>query len=63
MTGPPIRREVPVPVQLSGDLTNEDLTFELQQLQFDHSEYRRVLMDRDARDYIVASLNARARRA
>lgn len=60
MTGwrPPLRESTAAP-ELSGDLTNEDLQFELRQLHFERNEFRRVLLDRDARDYIVASLSTR----
>jgi hypothetical protein len=55
---PPTSQQ-PAPCQLDQTMKPEDLVFELTQLQFDHSEFRRVWIDRDARDYLVDSVNAR----
>jgi hypothetical protein len=46
--------------QLDGEMTRQDLIFELSQLEFrDHSQLRKVKMDEPVRDFIVNALSAR----
>jgi hypothetical protein len=40
-------------------MTPADIAFELKQLQFEHSEFRRIKIDADVRDFLVARLATR----
>jgi hypothetical protein len=63
MTGPPIRE---APPELDCDMRPDDIVTELQRLKFSgDDELKAIKVDRDVRDYLVASLSARhaARRA
>jgi hypothetical protein len=63
MTGPPIRE---APPELDYDMRPDDIVTALQRLKFSgDDELKAIKVDRDVRDYLVASLSARhaARRA
>jgi len=48
-----------VPCELNAEMTPADIAFELKQLQFEHSEFRRIKIDADVRDFLVARLATR----
>jgi hypothetical protein len=57
MTGPPIRTPPP---ELDCDMQPGDLIEELRRLKFNgDDELKAIKVDRDVRDYLIASLSAR----